>query len=363
MATLTTNGEHPANSWTPPPLPPGYTKHHIVYLESVHLKLREFEFPHTFDVYEKTANDEIVERIKPATIVLTNVCEVMPEHVEQAPNLQMLFILATGIGWVDKEYFARKGITVMNNPGANIDAVSEHFLTLYFASRKRVHLLDHVIKTSHAWEESLSLAGSVWPQGPPLGCKQETLSIIGYGALGHAIEELAHALSFKEVLIAERKRAAKVRPGRVTFEEALERGTTIVVVCPRDADTINMIDEPELKTLRKNALLINIGRGGIINEGALAKALKESWIFGAATDVLEIEPNGPGGTPLLPDLSKGEDRVPNLLVTAHTAWFSQTTMENILNRARDTPRAFAEGKIFEPPINERIVVHQGKVWK
>lgn len=363
MGSTTANGEEPLSAWIPPALPPGYTKHHIVYLETVHLSLKEFPFPHTFDVYQRTAPDEIVERIKPATIVVANVVEVMPEHVEHAPHLQLLLILATGMAWVDKAYFAKKGITVMNNPGANIDAVSEHFLGLYFASRKRLSMLDGLVKTSHEWQSRNSLTKVAWPQEPPLGVKQEILGIIGYGALGHRIEHLAKVLGFKEIIIAERRGAQKVRPGRVTFDEVLKCSTTVVCVAPRDADTLNLIDEPQLKQMRKDALLINIGRGGIINESALAKALKEGWIFGAATDVLDTEPNGPGGTPLLPDLSKGEEEVPNLLITPHTAWFSQVTLENIRNWARESTVYFVEGRVLDPQVSHRIAVHDGKIWK
>lgn len=320
-------------------------------------------FPHTLDVYQKTAPEEIVERIKSATIVIANVCEIMPEHVEQAPHLQLLLILATGMGWVDKAYFAKKGITVMNNPGANIDAVTEHFLGLYFASRKRMSMVDNLVKTTHEWQNRNSLAKIAWPQGPTLGCKQEVLGIIGYGAIGHRIEHLARVLEFNTILIAERKGAEKIRPGRVAFEEVLECATTVVCVCPRDVDTLNLIDEAQLRQMRKDALLINIGRGGIINEAALAKALRENWIFGAATDVLDIEPNGPGGTPLLPDLSKGDEEIPNLLITAHTAWFSQGTLENIRNWSRESVQAFVEGGTLDPKVSQRIAVHKGKIWK
>lgn len=363
MAAPTTNGGQPSTSSEAPALPSGYTQHHIVYLEAVHLRITEIPFPHTIDVYQKTSSEEIAERIKPATIVIANVCEVMPEHVEQAPHLQLLLILATGMGWVDKAYYAKKGITVMNNPGANLDAVSEHFLGLYFASRKRMSMLDRMVKTNHEWEEKNSLTKIAWPHGPPLGCKQEVLGIIGYGALGHRIERLAKLLEFQEIVIAERKGVEKIRPGRVAFDEVLERSTTIVCVCPRDVDTINLIDEPQLRRMRKDALLINIGRGGIINEAALAKALKEGRIFGAATDVLDVEPNGPGGTPLLPDLSKGEEEVPNFTITPHTAWFSQVTLQNIVNWGRESMKAFVEGRILDPEISHRIAVHGGKIWK
>lgn len=353
-------------AWTrqpPPALPPGYSKHHVVFLEAVHLPLAEPAFDYTIDEYHKTEPEQIAERIKPATIVISNVINVKPSDMDHAPHLQLLVVMATGMGWVDKEYCAKRGISVVNSPGANIDAVSEHFLALYFASRKRIGAIDQNVKTSDEWMRTNSLTKTIWPCGPPLGCKQETLGIIGYGALGKNIEKLCSALGFPRILLAERKGATAVREGRTLLSEVLTKSTTIVIVCPRDADTINLINETELKSMRKDALLINMARGGIVNEAALAKALQEGWIFGAATDVLDSEPGAPGSTPLLPDLSKGEKEVPNLLVTPHVAWFSQNTIGTLQSIVRESMSAYVEGRMYDSAVKVCVAVHDGTIWK
>lgn len=353
-------------AWTlqkPRPLPEGYSKHHIVFLEAVHLPLAKLPFDYTMDKYSRTYPDEIAERIKPATIVISNIINVKPSDMDQAPHLQLLAILATGMSWVDKPYCAKRGITVVNAPAANIDAVSEHFLALYFASRKRVPQIDRTVKDTDEWVKTNTLAKSMWPDGPPLGCKQETLGIIGYGALGKRIEMLCRGLGFSEVLVAERRGSDGIREGRVEFNDVIKRSSTLVVVCPREPETINLIDEAELKMMRNEALLINIARGGIVNEAALAKALREKWIFGAATDVFDTEPGGPGTTPLLPDLSKGEEEVPNLIVSAHVAWISGVTVETLQGINRDAMTAFVEGRMYDPKVKTCVAVHDGKVWK
>lgn len=348
---------------TPPPLPEGYTKHHIVFLEAVHMPLAPLSFPYTMDKYQRTLPHEIATRIAPATIVISNVIPVLPSDMDHAPHLQLLAILATGMGWVDKEYCAKRGLTVVNGPGANIDAVSEHFLALYFASRRRVGATDLNVKTTDEWTRTSSLTKTIWPSGPPLGCGQETLGIIGYGALGQKIESLCRALGFKEILIAERKGATSIRPGRTALSEVLKLATTIVVVCPRDHTTENLISTPEFLTMNSSTLLINMARGGIINELALAKALQSKQIFGAATDVLETEPGGPGTTPLLPDLARGDEEVPNLIVTSHVAWFSEGTIENLQGINRDAMTAFVEGRMYDPKVRKCVAVHDGKIWK
>lgn len=359
----TTNG---ASDWLrqdPPKLPEGYQKHHIVFLEAVHLPLAELSFPHTIDVYKRTGPQQIAERIKPATIVISNVIDVKPSDMDQAPHLQLLAVLATGMGWVNKEYCANRGISVVNAPSANIDAVSEHFLALYFASRKRIGEIDEIVHTSDDWVKTYSLTKRVWPNGPPLGCRQETLGIIGYGALGKRIETISRALGFKEILIAERRGATEVRNDRIPLDEVLKRSTTVCIACPRVPDTIDLIGEKELKQMRPDALLINIARGGIVNEAALATALREGRIYGAATDVLDNEPGGPGTTPLLPDVERGEEEVPNLIVTSHVAWFSGVTIQTLQRINRDAMTAYVEGRMYDPEVKHCVAVHDGKIWK
>jgi lactate dehydrogenase-like 2-hydroxyacid dehydrogenase len=136
---------------------------------------------------------------------------------------------------------------------------------------------------------------------------------------------------------------------RMPFEEVVRSATVLVICCPRDASTVDLIGEKELRSMRKEAVVVNVARGGIVNEAALAKALTERWIAAAATDVLEREPGGRGTTPLLP--LQGE--VPNLTITPHVAWFAAQTMENLKILLKEGIEAWVAGK----PIN---VVVQGR---
>jgi lactate dehydrogenase-like 2-hydroxyacid dehydrogenase len=135
---------------------------------------------------------------------------------------------------------------------------------------------------------------------------------------------------------------------RVPFEEVLSMVTVLVICCPRDASTIDLIGEEELREMRKEAIVVNVARGGIVNETALAKALTEGWIAAAATDVLETEPGGRGTTPLLPL----EGEVPHLTITPHVAWFAAQTMKNLKEGLKEGLEAWIAGK----PIN---IVVQG----
>lgn len=161
--------------------------------------------------------------------------------------------------------------------------------------------------------------------------------IIGYGALGKNIEKIGTALGMK-VLVTERKGASQARPGRVMFEDALKLGTIFMIVTPLDDSTRGMIGAAELSTMNKTAFLINVGRGGVVNEAALASALREHKIAGAGVDVFEHEPAGKSDSPLI------DTTIPNLILTPHIAWYSTATIAGTLKMIKANLDAFAAGK-------------------
>jgi len=319
-----------------------------------------FDFPHIYTGHHNTTPEEVASRIADATIVVVAVVVVTPSDLAAAPHLQCLAIMATGMGWVDRDAFAKRRVTVINCPQSNIPAVSEHWLGLYFAARKKVVELHYLMTESDEWVRQGTLTKRWEPQGPPLSCAQEVLGIVGFGALGKRIELLARAVGFGEVLVAERKGYVRgKREGRAGFEEVIERCSVLVLCCPRDPETIDLIGEPELKAMRKDACLINMARGGVVNEAALAKALKERWIACAATDVLETEPAALGSSPLLPRLDLGEDPVPNLTVSPHVAWYSVMTIQTLQRLLKEGVEGFVKGIL--PELN--VAVLDGKVYK
>ena len=141
-----------------------------------------------------------------------------------------------------------------------------------------------------------------------------------------------------KVLVAERKGAAEVRDGRTAFEEAIKQGTVFIFNTPLDQDTRDMISTPELEAMDPSALLVNVGRGGVINEAALAKALKDGQIAGAATDVFEQEPATKENCPLL------DDSIPNLVLSPHVAWYSSRTIKGTVAMVKANIEGYVAGK-------------------
>lgn len=226
--------------------------------------------------------------------------------------------------------------------------------------------LDGVVKgLAGAWVERGTLTGR-WGAGPPLSCREEVVGVVGFGRLGRRIARLCEGVGMGRVVVAGRKKRMGELDGevngmgvagelngdvvhRVPFEDVLRMVTVLVICCPRHASTIDLIGEEELRMMRQEAIVINVARGGIVNEAALAKALTDGWIAAAATDVLEKEPGGRGTTPLLPL----EGEVPNLTITPHVAWYSAQTMKNLKTVLKEGIEAWIAGM----PIN---VVVQGR---
>lgn len=140
------------------------------------------------------------------------------------------------------------------------------------------------------------------------------------------------------VLIAERKDApSPTRPSRVEFYKTLEQSSVIVLCCPLNRSTQGMIGEEELKCMDGEAILINVARGGVVNETALVKALQQKWIKGAATDVFAVEPVTKATSPLL------ADGIPNLTLSPHVAWYADSSIENLKRSIKENIENFVKG--------------------
>lgn len=326
----------------------------VVCLEAVHCIPPRFDFDHEYIEYQTTSPSQVLDRVYDATIIITTLVPIVPAIIDQCPNLKLIAVFATGVGWADKDFLVVRGITLMNCPQSNIPAVSEHAIGLYFAVRKKIVELHNRTVSSDEWAEQSTLTKR-WELGPPPSCNQEKVAIIGFGALGKRIHRLCQGIGMGDVVIVERKgtHPSLHRPERIAFEEAIQVATVLILCCPKDSTTIDLIDEKALRSMRKDAILINMARGGIVNEAALAKALHEKWIAGAATDVLEQEPGIRGATPLLP--ISGND-VPNLTISPHVSWFSKNTILALQRLMKDGIESWVAGR----PIN---IVIDGRQMK
>lgn len=245
-----------------------------------------------------------------------------------------------------------------NCPGANVDAVSEHAVSLYFAARRRTVLLDHVTQAQPSeWNQRGSVNSYMrLPDGmPPVTCANEVMGAVGYGGLGKRIAAVGRALGMR-VLVAARKNPsstpsihgvrlpAGAGEDRVPFDAILRQATVLVLALPRNPETLNLLSKPELDKMHPYAVSINIARGGIVDEAAVVGALKERRIAGYATDVYQVEPTGgPEDTSLLAEDAKHL----NVTLSPHLAWFSQSS----ITKLGEILKATIEGWVSGDEIN------------
>jgi glycerate dehydrogenase len=246
----------------------------------------------------------------------------------QLPKLKLIAVAATGTDVVDKAYCKENGIKVVNIRNYAFNTVPEHVIALIFALRR--NLLTYVNDVqAGVWNKSSQFCFLTHPIRDIAG---STLGIVGYGALGKSIGKRAEALGMK-VLAYD----VFPQPGLTDFETILRESDIITLHVPLTPETKNMIGEKEFKKMKPTAILINTARGGLVDEAALAKALKEGTIAGAGFDVLTVEPPKDGN--ILLDKS-----IPNLIVTPHVAWASKEAMQILADQLIDNIEAFVAGK-------------------
>jgi glycerate dehydrogenase len=308
----------------------------IVQLESESLiaTMRRPAFAHEWAEHAKSTPGQVIDRLAGATIAITNKVPVDAAAVAALPGLKMVAVSATGTNNVDLEACRARGIVVSNIRGYAEHTVPEHAMALLLAlSRNLV-----------AWRETL-LAGG-WQRAeqfclfdhPIRDVHGATLGLIGSGALGNGVARLAEAFGMR-ILRAERRGATVVRPGYTAFAEVLAKADAITLHCPLTPEAKHLIGEAELRAMKPTALLINTARGGIVDERALIRALKEGWIAGAGFDVITAEPP-PADHPMVDPALLA---LPNFLLTPHVGWSSRPAMQTLADQLIDNIEAFIAG--------------------
>ncbi len=305
----------------------------IVFLDrdSLIANLRRPGFEHEWTDYPQTRREEVVERIRDATIVITNKVKLPAEVLAQAPRLGMIAVAATGTDNVDLAWCREHGVVVSNIRGYAVHTVPEHAFMMMLALRRSLLGWRADLRAGR-WETADQFCLFTRPIHDLHG---STLGLIGYGSLGRGMHRLAEAFGMK-VLIAEHKGASRVREGYTPFETVLREADVISLHTPLTPETRHLIGAAEFLMMKPSAILINTARGGLVDEAALVDALKSGAIAGAGFDVLSVEPPR-AGNPLL-DLD-----LPNFILTPHVAWSSREAMQTLADQLVDNIEAFVAG--------------------
>lgn len=303
------------------------------------LSWKDLEALGTVKIYDRTRPGEVVERATGAQVVLTNKTVLDGEALSQLPDLKYIGVLATGYNVVNLEAARRQGITVTNIPAYSTDSVAQ----MVFA-----HLLNITQRVGHYAEE---VASGHWTKQadfsywntPLVELAGKTLGVIGLGHTGMATARIA--LAFGMQVLAYTSKSAAELPAGIRKADSLEQvfsdSNVVSLHCPLTETTKNLVNLERLKLMKREAVLINTGRGGLVNETDLAEALEKGLLAAAGVDVLSSEPPVPDH-PLV--------GVKNCFITPHIAWATFEARQRLMGQAVRNIEAFLSGQ----PINTVI---------
>lgn len=276
--------------------------------------------------YPRTALDQRLSRCLEAEVIVTNKVLLDAPLLEQLPKLKLICIAATGTNNVDLDCCRRLNIRVCNARAYGTDSVVQQTLAMLLSLACRLPQYQTAVAQGR-WQQSPDFCLLDYPSWEIQG---KTLGIVGYGELGQAVAKAAQALGMK-ILVAEG--SSPGQPGRLPLSELLPQIDVLSLHCPLTEHTRHLIGSRQLQQMKAGSLLLNLARGGIVDEQALADALLSGHLGGAGVDVLSQEPPD-GRNPLLnPDL-------PNLILTPHTAWAGLKARQTLLNQITDNILAF-----------------------
>lgn len=290
-------------------------------------------------VYGSSTAQNSIERVKDADVIVVNKVPMNANTLSEAKNLKVICVTATGTNIIDTEYTNARKITVMNVKGYSTDAVVQHTFALLFYVYEKLSYYDHFVKSgdyvkndifSHFDKKFFELKGKTW-------------GIIGLGEIGRGVAKIAKAFGCNIIYYSTSGKNLNQDYTQVTLDELLRQSDIVSIHAPLNEQTTDLIRAEELNKMKKTAVLMNLGRGSIVNEADLADALENDKIAAAALDVLSKEPMT-ADNPLL----RIQDST-KLIITPHIAWAPVETRRRVVEEVCLNMRAYLSG-------NERNVV-------
>ncbi len=291
-------------------------------------------------VAERGDAEELTALAGQADAILTNWRRIPPEALEASPRCLVVSRFGIGVDNIPVERATELGIIVTNVPGFCTEEVSDHTMALLLACARRIDALTQSVRR-----------GS-WSIEPAQGLRRlrgQTLGIVGFGAIARSLVPKAAAFGLEVVAYTPRLEASDLPPGVLKAEslaQLLAASDFVTLHAPVTPETGDLIGETELRSMKPNAYLINTSRGALIDENALARAVKESWIAGAALDVLSVEPP-PSDHPLL--------GLEGVLLTPHSAFYSVEAVADVELRAATNVAMVLSGRLPPSIVNPDVL--------
>lgn len=286
------------------------------------------------DLFDETNAGQVVERSLGKEIVITNKVEFTAEVMDQLPDLRLICIAATGTNNVDLDHAAKKGIQVRNIVNYSSDSVAQLTFTMLLYLVNRPAYYDNYVK-SGAYAKSSSFTHHAEPFWELRG---KRIGIIGLGTIGRQVARIAESFGMEVVFYSTTGRNNNINYKRFELDDLLKNSDVISIHAPLNEHTKGLITYEKMKLMRPCAILLNLGRGGIIVEDDLARALNDNLIGGAGIDVLVNEPINPDN-PLLKVYDKDK-----MIITPHMAWASKEARELLVQKVAQNIEIYQKGR-------------------
>lgn len=274
------------------------------------------------------------EKAKEADIIIANKALMNEETLKDARNLKLICLTATGTDNIDFEYTNKRGIAVANVKGYSTHSVIQHTFALFFYVFAKLNYFDNFVKSGEYTQHEIftnlevkfqELAGKTW-------------GIIGLGEIGRGVADVAKVFGCNVIYYSTSGRNSNSNYKQVDFDELLATSDVISIHAPLNDMTHNLINEEALKKMKETGILLNVGRGPIVDESALANALENDLIGGAGLDVLAVEPMDPNN-PLLRIQDSNK-----LIITPHVAWATVEARNRCTIEVHNNIKAFLNGQ-------------------
>lgn len=283
-------------------------------------------------IYDRTNPEEIFSRIENAEAVITNKAIIDEKLINRLPKLKYIGVTATGFNVVDVQVAVRNGIVVTNIPAYSTDSVAQLVFSHILNVANRVEMHTDSVKSGD-WATNPDFA--FW-RSPQIELSGKTLGIIGFGRIGRKVAQIGQAFGMKVIFQNRSKVADKPAETRqVKVEEVFAESDVVSLNCPLTAENSGFVNEQLLWKMKPTAILVNTGRGGLINEADLANTLNSGVIAAACLDVLSTEPPKPDN-PLL--------KAKNCFITPHIAWATIEARQRLMNITFENLHCFISGK-------------------
>ena len=283
--------------------------------------------------YQTTTPEQVAERINAADVVVTNKVRLDKAAMEKAPDLKLVCVAATGINNIDLDYARQAGIQVKNVEGYSTHSVAQLTFALLLHLMHQISYFDNYVKQGgYAQTDIFTHLGDSFQE-----LHGKRYGIIGLGNIGRQVARIAEAFGAEVVYFSASGQNTNQPYRQLDLPELLATADVISIHAPLNDHTRHLIGARELQQLKQNAILINVGRGGIIREEDLARAIDQDQLAGAALDVFEQEPIK-ADNPLLTVINKHK-----LVLTPHIAWGSRESRTLLMEKVGDNIRAFLAG--------------------